>query len=72
VHLKLLSKKSPLRRGRNAFGKVYFHKLLEQVRSLSASERRIWQQISDIYAECSFDYDVNSEVTKEFLRHGAK
>lgn len=49
-----------------AFGKDYFKELLERVRSIRASERRIWLQITDIYAECSIDYDKNSPTTKYF------
>jgi len=48
------------------FGKDYFDELLERVRSIRASERRIYQKITDIFAECSADYDPNSEITKEF------
>lgn len=48
------------------FGKDYFKELLERVRSIRASERRIWQQITDIFAECSIDYDKNSELTRDF------
>jgi hypothetical protein len=48
------------------FGKDYFKELLERVRSIRTSERRIYQQITDIFAECSIDYDKNSEVTKDF------
>ncbi|MEA3290114.1 MAG: virulence RhuM family protein [Campylobacterota bacterium] len=48
------------------FGKDYFKELLERVRSIRASERRIYQQITDIFAECSIDYDKNSSVTKKF------
>jgi len=48
------------------FGKDYFKELLERVRSIRTSERRIYQQITDIFAECSIDYDKNSELTKEF------
>lgn len=48
------------------FGKDYFKELLERVRSIRASERRIWQQVTDIFAECSIDYDKNSQVTKDF------
>jgi hypothetical protein len=48
------------------FGKDYFKELLERVRSIRASERRIYQQITDIFAECSFDYNKNSQVTKDF------
>ena len=54
-----------LKNGR-PFGKDYFKELLERVRSIRASERRIWQQITDIFAECSIDYDKNSEITKSF------
>ena len=50
----------------NYFGKDYFKELLERVRSIRASERRIYQQITDIFAECSIDYDPKSETTKEF------
>lgn len=55
-----------LKQGTNVFGKDYFRELLERVRSIRASERRIWQQITDIFAECSFDYDKNSPITKDF------
>lgn len=55
-----------LKQGKTAFGKDYFRELLERVRSIRASERRIWQQITDIFAECSIDYDKDSPVTKEF------
>lgn len=55
-----------LKQGKTAFGKDYFKELLERVRSIRASERRIWLQITDMFAECSLDYDNNSEVTKEF------
>ncbi|MBQ9281109.1 MAG: virulence RhuM family protein [Treponema sp.] len=55
-----------LKQGENVFGKDYFSELLERVRSIRASERRIWQQITDIFAECSIDYDKNSEITKQF------
>jgi len=48
------------------FGKDYFRELLERVRSIRASERRIYQQITDIFAECSVDYDKNSQTTKDF------
>ena len=44
----------------------YFKELLERVRSIRASERRIWQQITDIFAECSIDYDKNDPITHEF------
>ena len=55
-----------LKQGKTAFGKDYFRELLERVRSIRASERRIWQQITDIFAECSIDYDKNSTVTHDF------
>ena len=55
-----------LKQGIAVFGKDYFRELLERVRSIRASERRIWQQITDIYAECSTDYDRNSPTTKDF------
>lgn len=55
-----------LKQGRTAFGKDYFRELLDRVRSIRASERRIWQQITDIFAECSIDYDKNSPTTKDF------
>ena len=54
------------KQGEIIFGKDYFRELLERVRSIRASERRIWQQITDIYAECSTDYDRNAPTTKEF------
>lgn len=57
-----------LKQGTAVFGKDYFRELLEKVRSIRASERRIWQQITDIYAECSFDYDRNSPTTREFFQ----
>ncbi|MCQ2218978.1 MAG: virulence RhuM family protein [Paludibacteraceae bacterium] len=56
-----------LKQGKAVFGTDYFKELLERVRSIRASERRIWQQITDIYAECSIDYDAKSDVTKEFF-----
>lgn len=52
-----------LKQGESVFGKDYFRELLERVRSIRASERRIWQQITDIFTECSIDYDKNSPVT---------
>lgn len=55
-----------LKQGIAVFGKDYFRELLERVRSIRTSERRIWQQITDIYAECSTDYDKNSPTTREF------
>lgn len=55
-----------LKQGTALFGKDYFRELLERVRSIRASERRIWQQITDIYAECCIDYDRNSQTTRDF------
>lgn len=55
-----------LKQGKTAFGKDYFRELLERVRSIRASERRIWQQITDIFAECSIDYDKNAQITHDF------
>ena len=57
-----------LKQGKTALGKDYFRELLERVRSIRASERRIWQQITDIYAECSMDYDKKSSTTREFYQ----
>ena len=55
-----------LKQGTAIFGKDYFRELLERVRSIRASERRIWQQITDIYAECSIDYDRQAQTTRDF------
>jgi len=55
-----------LKQGKTVFGKDYFKELLERVRSIRASERRIWQQVTDIFAECSIDYDKNSPITRDF------
>ncbi len=55
-----------LKQGRAIFGKDYFKELLERVRSIRASERRIYQQITDIFAECSINYDPQSDITKSF------
>lgn len=55
-----------LKQGKAVFGKDYFRELLERVRSIRASERRIWQQITDIFAECSIDYDRDSSITRSF------
>ena len=56
-----------LKTGQTVFGKDYFKELLQRIRSIRASERRIYQQITDIFAECSIDYDSNSEITKNFF-----
>lgn len=55
-----------LKQGKDAFGKDYFRELLERVRSIRASERRIYQQITDIFAECSIDYDKDTQITQDF------
>lgn len=55
-----------LKQGKNDFGKDYFRELLDRIRSIRASERRIYQQITDVFAECSIDYNPNSEITKNF------
>ena len=55
-----------LKQGQTVFGKDYFRELLERIRSIRSSERRIYQQITDIFAECAIDYDRNSEITKNF------
>ena len=55
-----------LKQGETVFGQDYFQELLERIRSIRASERRVWQKITDIYAECSVDYDKNSPTTHDF------
>lgn len=55
-----------LKQGKTVFGKDYFRELLERVRSIRASERRIWQQITDIFAECAIDYDKDSPEAHDF------
>jgi len=55
-----------LKQGKTVFGTDYFKELLERVRSIRASERRIWQQITDIFAECSIDYNKNLQLTQDF------
>lgn len=55
-----------LKRGEELFDKDYFDELLERIRSIRASERRVWQKITDIFAECSIDYDKDSPTTREF------
>ena len=56
-----------LKEGQQVFVKDYFKELLQRIRSIRASERRIYQQITDIFAECSIDYDKNAEITKNFF-----
>ena len=55
-----------MKQGETVFGQDYFQELLERIRSIRASERRIWQKITDIYAECSIDYDKDSPTTHDF------
>jgi len=55
-----------LKQGQTVFGKDYFKELLQRVRSIRASERRVYQQVTDIFAECSIDYDKNADTTKQF------
>lgn len=55
-----------LKQAKKLFGQDYFQELLERIRAIRASERRIYQQITDIFAECSIDYDPDSEITKKF------
>lgn len=55
-----------LKQGKAVFGQDYFRELLERVRSIRASERRVWQQITDIFRECSIDYDKHSSITRQF------
>ena len=55
-----------LKQGKAAFGKDYFKELLERIRSIRASERRIWQQVTDVFAECSIDYDRDAQITHDF------
>ena len=55
-------------KGKNPFGADYFEELLERIREIRTSERRYYQKITDIYAECSIDYDKNSETTRTFYK----
>lgn len=55
----------PLNNGK-PFGKDYFDELLERIREIRASERRTYQKITDVFEQCSYDYDKNSEITKNF------
>ncbi|MBX2985667.1 MAG: virulence RhuM family protein [Bacteroidia bacterium] len=57
-----------LKQGGHVFGKDYFEELLERIREIRASERRFYQKITDIYAQCSIDYDANSEITQNFYK----
>lgn len=58
-----------LKQGTNLFGKDYFDELLERIRDIRASERRFYQKVSDIYIQCSYDYDPNSQTTRQFFAH---
>jgi hypothetical protein len=55
-----------LKQGKNYFGKDYFDELIERVREIRASERRFYQKITDIYAQCSIDYNPTSPITQKF------
>jgi len=57
-----------LKQGNQVFGRDYFDELLERIREIRASERRFYQKITDIYAQCSIDYDPNSEITQTFYK----
>ena len=57
-----------LKQGKQLFGKDYFDELLERIREIRASERRFYQKITDIYAQCSIDYDAKSELTRTFYK----
>lgn len=58
-----------LRQGKSLFGKDYFEDLLEKIREIRASERRFYQKITDIYAQCSIDYDPHSPISQNFYAH---
>lgn len=57
-----------LKQGNQTFGKDYFEELLERIREIRASERRFYQKITDIYAQCSIDYDAQAELTQQFYK----
>jgi hypothetical protein len=57
-----------LKQGKKLFGKDYFDELLERIREIRASERRFYQKITDIYSECSIDYDPKAEITHTFYQ----
>ena len=57
-----------LKQGGQVFGKDYFEELLERIREIRASERRFYQKITDIYAQCSIDYDLKSNLTLNFYK----
>ena len=56
-----------LKQGNQLFGKDYFEELLERIRKIRASERMFWQKVTDLYSQCSVDYDKNSPITKDFF-----
>lgn len=58
-----------LKQGKQLFGKDYFDELLEKIREIRASERRFYQKITDLYAQCSIDYDKDSPITQQFYAH---
>lgn len=58
-----------LKQGKTLFGKDYFDELLERIREIRASERRFYQKVTDIYQQCSYDYDKNAPITKNFFAH---
>jgi hypothetical protein len=58
-----------LKQGNQLFGKDYFDELLERIREIRASERRFYQKITDIYSQCSIDYDPSSPITQQFYAH---
>ena len=57
-----------LKQGGQLFGKDYFDELLERIREIRASERRFYQKITDIYSECSIDYNPKAEITQVFYK----
>lgn len=58
-----------LKQGNQLFGKDYFDELLEKIRQIRASERRFYQRVTDLYAQCSVDYDKDSPITQQFYAH---
>jgi len=58
-----------LKQGKQLFGKDYFDDLLERIREIRASERRFYQKITDLYSQCSIDYDPHSQITQQFYAH---
>lgn len=58
-----------LKQGKTLFGKDYFDELLERIRDIRASERRFYQKVTDLYIQCSYDYNASSPTTHEFFAH---